>query len=137
MKFCFIYISTFIPLSGEIPGIQSPRLIDCYQFILCSLLRISFEMRLSSASSRVLFVTTVLFGMSTYWIWEADLTAYFVSPKKELPFNSLEGFLNNTDKKVIFVVAPFLECLLYISLVYLGCYCHVSSNVIAYFTEKY
>ena len=39
--------------------------------------------------------------MFFYFLWEAMLISYVASPKDIQPFNSLEEFLLNTNKKVI------------------------------------
>ena len=49
-------------------------------------------------------MSVVFGGMLIFWLWGAQLKSYFAIPLKTLPFENLEEFLTNTNKKVNFVL---------------------------------
>ena len=56
--------------------------------------------KIEKTRGQILIVTVAIGAMFIFWIWEAELIAYFVIPVKVFPFNTLEEFLSKTDKKV-------------------------------------
>ena len=58
------------------------------------------NVKIEKARGQILIVSIAFGAMFIFWIWEAELIAYFVIPVKVFPFNSLEEFMTKTDKKV-------------------------------------
>ena len=80
-------------------------LSDSYSIVYRSLLKMGLNNTPKNLRKRITFFSVLFGGMVTYYLWEAMLISYFSSPKTSLPFDSLQGFLTHSDKKVI-----FLEC---------------------------
>ena len=76
------------------------NLSECFKFTLRSLTRLGTHMPMDTDRKRALSVTIMIAGSLLYWIWEADLTNFLVSPSKDFPFHSMKEFYTKTDKKV-------------------------------------
>ena len=53
--------------------------------------------------NRITFLSVAICGMFFYFLWEAMLISYVATPKVFRPFDSLEEFLHNTNKKVKYI----------------------------------
>ena len=76
-------------------------LSDSYGIVYRSLLKMGLSNTPKNLRKRIAFFSVLFGGMVTYYLWEAMLISYFSSPKTSLPFDSLQGFLSHSDKKVI------------------------------------
>ena len=61
---------------------------------------------------RITILSVTIGGMLCYYLWEAMLISYFSTPTTSLPFNSLEGLLTKSDKKVPTFVWVEIELIL-------------------------
>ena len=83
-----------------------PRRVRNYSFLACicllykSLLMMDLGRTPKKTRNRITFLTVAICGMFFYFLWEAMLISYVASPKSTEPFNSLEEFLANSNKKV-------------------------------------
>ena len=50
--------------------------------------------------NRITFLSVAICGMFFFFLWEAMLISYVATPKVFRPFDSLEEFLQNSNKKV-------------------------------------
>ena len=73
---------------------------DGYVVVYKCVLVLGSNIRTDTFSKRICYLSVLLCGMLLYWLWEAELISYFAFPSKRLPFNNLEEFLANSDKKV-------------------------------------
>ena len=58
------------------------------------------QKHLDSDRKKAVAVSIMLGGMVLYWFWESTLISYLIIPTKKFPFQTLEEFYTNTDKKV-------------------------------------
>ena len=99
-------------------NIQDPRsiyqeCIKCYVAMFRSLIMIhNFETHDSKIRTRICSLTIMVCGMLIYWLWEADLISHFAFPSTALPFTTLKGLLDNSDKKVTLYYAVKLSFIL-------------------------
>ena len=83
------------------PKLVFKECIKCYVAMSSSLIMIStsgsndFENR-----KRICNLTIMMCGMLMYWLWEAQLINDFAFPSTGLPFLSIKGLLEKSDKKV-------------------------------------
>ena len=75
-------------------------LSDCYSLVYKSLLMLGCSTTPHKGRRRITFLTVMTGSVVLYYLWEAMLISYFSTPKTFLPFNSLEGLLKESDKKV-------------------------------------
>ena len=54
----------------------------------------------STIRRRISYLAIMIGGMLLYWLWEAQLITYFSFQPSSLPFTSLRGLLDNSNKKV-------------------------------------
>ena len=102
--------------------------IKCYVAMFRSLIMShNLESHDSKIRKRICNLTIMVCGMLIYWLWEADLISNFAFPSTALPFTTLKGLLDNSDKKVILYYAV---CLSFIP-------CHLLVSLIKYFDVKY
>ena len=86
---------------------NKPRRLTKYPLAFCfcllykSLLMMDLGNTPRKVRNRITFISVALSGMFFYFLWEAMLISYVASPKDIQPFNSLEEFLLNTNKKVV------------------------------------
>ena len=116
---CFIYRKSsrlmtsidhnrFIILGNSIRDPKSifKECIKCYVAMFRSLIMShNFESHNSKIRRRICNLTIMVCGMLIYWLWEADLISNFAFPSTALPFTTLKGLLDNSDKKVILYYA--------------------------------
>ena len=91
------------PLSGR--SEYAPRTITCflaetYLTLYKSLIRLDANLKIPVVSKRISHYSVVVGGMLLFWLWEAQLINYFTFPLNKLPFQNLEEFLSDSDKKV-------------------------------------
>ena len=88
------------------PRSISKECIKCYVAMFRSLIMShNFESHNSKIRRRICNLTIMVCGMLIYWLWEADLISNFAFPSTALPFTTLKGLLDNSDKKVILYYA--------------------------------
>ena len=95
--FLIIY---YVVLLDNHPDDMKWNLSDGYVMVYKSLLLLGSNIRTDTISKRISYLSVMVGGMLLYWLWEAQLISYFSFPSRRLPFNNLEEFLANTDKKV-------------------------------------
>ena len=76
------------------------KFTTCIILTLRSLILLGSDETLSTDRKRALGVTVMMGGMVLYWLWESCLTSYFLLPKQNFGFQSVEEFYTNTNKKV-------------------------------------
>merc|ERR1719242_2272549 len=84
-------------------------LSDSYSIVYRSLLKMGLSNTPKNLRKRIAFFSVLFGGMVTYYLWEAMLISYFSSPKTSLPFDSLQGFLSHSDKKLMVVKGTAYE----------------------------
>ena len=94
---------SFIYFSGRVE--YAPMTITClmaevYLTLYKSLIRLDANLKLFVVSKRISHYSVVVGGMLLFWLWEAQLINYFTFPLNKLPFQNLEEFLSDSDKKV-------------------------------------
>ena len=72
----------------------------CYYLVYSQVTKTYNSTKIERTRGQTIIVTVAFGVMFIFWIWEAELIAYFVIPVKVFPFNTLEEFLTKTDKKV-------------------------------------
>ena len=92
------YIFSFIA-KCEDPNYWS--ITDCYSVTYRSFLMLGSSMAVDSHQRKIAYLSIMIMGMISYWLWEAQLISYFSFPSKSLPFNNLEEFLEKSDNKVL------------------------------------
>ena len=105
----FMHISGFkkalcVSISGNEEVRDDFSLSTCYCIVYRSLLMLGWNTTPETLRKRITFLFVLTGGMVFYWLWEAMLISYFSSPTTFLPFNSLEGFLTKSDKKVVIIL---------------------------------
>ena len=95
--FLIIY---YVVLLDNHPDDMKWNLSDGYVMVYKSLLLLGSNIRTDTISKRISYLSVMVGGMLLYWLWEAQLISYFSFPSRRLPFNNLEEFLANSDKKV-------------------------------------
>ena len=72
----------------------------CYYLVYSQVTKTYSSTKIERTRGQTLIVSVAFSVMFIFWIWEAELIAYFVIPVKVFPFNTLEEFLTKTDKRV-------------------------------------
>ena len=84
---------------------NSHRTLACLLSEVCltiykSMIRLDANLKLYVVSKRISHYSVVVGGMLLFWLWEAQLINYFTFPLNKLPFNNLDEFLSESNKKV-------------------------------------
>ena len=89
-----------IPLGDDQLSGDNYSLSDCYCLVYKSLLLLGWTTTLKKTRKRITFLSVLTGSMLFYYLWEAMLISYFSTPKTFIPFDSLDGLLTKSDKKV-------------------------------------
>ena len=95
-----LLISYAFIFTGKKAHIGAWSLSYCYYLVYSQVTKTYNNTKIEKTRGQTLTVSVAFGVMFIFWIWEAELIAYFVIPVKVFSFNTLEEFLTKTDKKV-------------------------------------
>ena len=99
-----IYYIQFSVKDGNKPRkLKNYPLTSCFCLLYKSLLKMDLGNMPQNMRNRITFLSVAICGMFFFFLWEAMLISYVATPKVFRPFDSLEEFLQHSNKKVEYI----------------------------------
>ena len=83
--------------------------IECFVFLLSALTARGPDFWPTKFSSQIVAFTLLIFGILTYYFWEAMLVSYLSSKMIVMPFHSVDELISNTNFKVAVLSGSYQE----------------------------